>query len=116
MTLEAYSRKLPRISSATSMSTMFSSKSSGGAVVPPRRAAIPNILPCPPGLPGQARPTSGRRKAAVYVQRLTGHVVAGPRGQEHRHPGEVGGLPVAPHHGPRFHDRKSVVQGKRVDL
>src|SRR5579863_4908061 len=41
MTLSAYSRYEPRISSVTSMSTMFSSNSSGGgAVVPPRRGGM----------------------------------------------------------------------------
>src|ERR1700742_3667359 len=67
------------------MSTIFSSKSSGGAVVPPRRPAIPNILPCPADRKGQRRALRNG-EPAVHVQGLAGHVVAGPGGKEHGDP------------------------------
>src|SRR5580704_10953792 len=58
------------------MSTMFSSNSSGGVLVPPRRAAaIPNILPRPPACAGQRR---AEAKANAKANAGTAYVAENP--------------------------------------
>src|ERR1700728_2360936 len=105
------------------MSTMFSSKSSGGPGGPPGE---PGGRPAPPARPVwrvvvrglmtailpprtrnrvQDRPrrappaVSGGGEAAVDADDLAGHVVAGLAGQEHRDAFEVGRQAVAADHG-----------------
>src|SRR5262249_39201560 len=111
---------LPRISSVTSMSTMFSSNSASSSTppFPPRprpaweldvvvRLAMTAIVPSPAAwcAPtrhgcGPRRGPSGGRKPTIYPDYLPGDVVAGPAREEHRSPGKVTRKPVAAHHRP----------------
>src|SRR6266516_7982706 len=79
------------------MSTMFSSKSSGGGVVVVR-LAMTAIVPSVPSRHEEPRP-SGRGEPAVHADELAGDVVAGPAGEEDRSALEVAGLAVAADHG-----------------
>src|SRR5690242_558267 len=75
------------------MSTMFSSKSSGGGVVVVR-LAMTDIVPSPTDVRARAA-RSADRETAVHADHLPGYVPAGRAGQQNRGAGEVRGQPVA---------------------
>src|ERR1700680_602577 len=105
------------------MSTMFSSKSSGGGVVVVRLAMtdiVPSDAPqlrqprpCPAPVPvdkqvrgsgrgaGMAGEELGGGEAAVHEDHLAGHIVAGAAGEEHGRAREVLWFAVAADHRPR---------------